>query len=116
VRAARCFVGRLFPRTAKALRLDYYSLKKRAAAAARPAERAAEFMEIVPAAAAIPVRECTIEVEDGNGAKMRIRPQGGDLPGRSALLDPDLVVVHASLFHGEAGVSSLPPHLAFLLA
>ncbi|MCY2952581.1 MAG: hypothetical protein NTU53_11485 [Planctomycetota bacterium] len=35
-------------RTARSLRLDYYSLKKRAAAAARSGERAPEFMGILP--------------------------------------------------------------------
>ena len=83
-------------RTAKALRLDYYSLKKRVAAAARSGkrlaaaagsgERAAAFVEILPGGMPAPRPECTIEVEDGSGAKMRIRLQGGDLPDVTALI------------------------------
>ena len=73
-------------RTARALRLDYYSLKKRVAAAARSGQRAAEFVEILPGGMAAPRSECEIEVEDGSGVKMRIHLQGGDLPDVAALL------------------------------
>jgi len=72
-------------RTAKALRLGYYSLKKRVAAVARSGERAPEFVEILPGGMPAPRPECLIEVEDGRGAKMRIRLQGGDLPDVAAL-------------------------------
>jgi hypothetical protein len=72
-------------RIAKALRLDYYSLKKRVAAAARSGQRAAEFVEILPGGMPIPRPECRIEVEDGSGVKMRIHLQGGDLPDVAAL-------------------------------
>jgi hypothetical protein len=72
-------------RTARALRLDYYSLKKRAAAAAGPDERAPQFVEILPGGLPAPRPECTIEVEDASGAKMRIHLQGGDLPDVAAL-------------------------------
>ena len=72
-------------RTAKALRLDYYSLKKRVAAVARSGERAPEFVEILPGGMPAPRPECLIEVEDGRGARMRIRLQGGDLPDVAAL-------------------------------
>jgi hypothetical protein len=68
------------------LRLDYYSLKKRVAAAARSGQRAAEFVEILPGGMAAPRSECEIEVEDGSGVKMRIHLQGGDLPDVAALL------------------------------
>ena len=68
-------------RTAKALRLHYYSLQNRVADAARSGERAPEFVEILPA----PRPECLIEVEDGSGAKMRIRLPGGALPDVAAL-------------------------------
>lgn len=67
-------------RTARALRLDYYALKKHAAAAAGGDERAPEFVEILPGGMPASRPECTIEVEDTSGAKLRIRVQGGDLP------------------------------------
>jgi hypothetical protein len=82
-------------RTAKALRLDYYSLKKRLAAAARSGERlpvvsrsgqrAAEFVEILHGGMPADRSECLIELEDASGAKMRIRVQGGSLPDVAAL-------------------------------
>ena len=72
-------------RTARALRLDYYALKKRAAAAARSGERAAEFVEILPGGLSAPRSECMIELEDASGTKMRIHLQGGDLPDVAAL-------------------------------
>jgi hypothetical protein len=72
-------------RTAKALRLDYYSLKKRVAAVARSGGRAPEFVEILPGGMPATRPECLIEVEDASGAKMRIRLQGGDLPDLAAL-------------------------------
>jgi len=73
-------------RTARALRLDYYSLKKRMAAAARSGERAAEFVEILPGGMPTAQPECMIEVEDAGGVKMRIRLQGGDFPDVAALI------------------------------
>ena len=72
-------------RTARALRLDYYALKKRAAAAARSGERAPEFVEILPGGLPTPRPECTIELEDAGGVKMRIHLAGGDLPDVAAL-------------------------------
>ena len=72
-------------RTARALRLDYYSLKKRVAAAARFGQRGPEFVEILAGGMAAPRSECVIEVEDPRGAKMRIHLQGGDLPDVAAL-------------------------------
>ena len=76
-------------RTARALRLDYYSLKKRAdLAAAEPCGRAPEFVEILPDAMggmAASRPQCIIEVEEAGGAKMRICLQGGDLPDVLAL-------------------------------
>ena len=65
-------------RTARALRLDYYALKKRAAAGGD--ERAPEFVEVLPGGMPASRPECTIELEDAGGAKMRIHLQGGDLP------------------------------------
>ena len=62
-------------RTARALRLDYYSLKKRAAtsaAAAESSERAPQFLEVLPGAMPATRPECMIEIEQAGGAKMRI--------------------------------------------
>jgi hypothetical protein len=74
-------------RTARALRLDYYSLKKRAADAAAPSgEPAPEFVELLPGGMPAGRPECLIEVEDAGGAKLRIRLQGGDLPEVAALV------------------------------
>jgi hypothetical protein len=72
-------------RTARALRLGYYALKKRVAAAAGSGERAPEFVEILPGGMPSGRPECLIEVEDASGVKMRIRLQGGDLPDVAAL-------------------------------
>jgi len=84
-------------RTSKALRLDYYSLKERveqqATAAPDPAERAmaATFLELAPpaehGAAAVPVGccECTLELEDADGAKMRVHLKGAATPDLAAL-------------------------------
>lgn len=72
-------------RTARALRLDYYSLKKRAAAAARSGQRVPGFVEILPGGLPAGRPECLIEVEDPSGAKLRIHLQGGDLPDVAAL-------------------------------
>ena len=72
-------------RTARALRLDYYSLKKRVAAPARSGQRVPEFVEILPGGMPGPRAECLIEVEDGSGGKMRIHLQGGALPDVAAL-------------------------------
>jgi len=71
-------------RTAKALRLGYYSVKKRAAACS--GERAPEFVEILPGGMAATRPECLIEVEDGGGVTMRIRLQGGEFPDVAALV------------------------------
>ena len=84
-------------RIARALRLDYYSLQKRAAAAARlgvcpsaarSGTRAPEFVELMPSGMPLsPVSrsECLIEVEEPGGAKLRIHLQGGEFPDVAAL-------------------------------
>jgi hypothetical protein len=72
-------------RTARALRLDYYSLKKHATAAARSVEAASEFVEILPGAMPAGRPQCTIEVEEAGGAKMRICLKGGAPPDILAL-------------------------------
>lgn len=67
-------------KTARALGLKYYSLKKHLEATAtdesKPAEARREFMELLPTPVASPSIECTIELEDGSGATMRMHVKG----------------------------------------
>ena len=75
-------------RTARALRLDYYDLKKRleSAAGTRCAGHAQPtFVEWV-APTALGGGECLVELENARGAKMRIQLKGGDLAGSLARL------------------------------
>ena len=74
-------------RTAQALRVDYYALKKRAeqdAATAGSAAAEAEFLEL-PAAAWSGVGECTMELEAVDGARLRIHLKGFAAPDLAAL-------------------------------
>jgi hypothetical protein len=78
-------------RTAKALRVDYYSLKKRveempAGTDSRaPAGAAgAAFLELPPPAWP-GCGECTLELEDADGAKLRVRLKGFAAPDLAAL-------------------------------
>jgi hypothetical protein len=95
-------------RTAKALRLDYYALKRRVeeapavtaskmpaggkmpgppavTASTTPAEAAgATFLELPPSAWPCP-SECTLELENGDGAKMRVHLKGVEAPDLAAL-------------------------------
>ena len=73
-------------RTASALGLDYYSLKKRIGADKEPArsEKSAgawPFVELIPPAQT----ECAIEIEDGKGRKMRISFKGGEMPDLASM-------------------------------
>ena len=72
-------------RIARALRLDYYSLQKRAAAAARSGVRIPEFVELLPGGIPASRPECLIEIEDPGGAKLRIHLQGAEFPDIAAL-------------------------------
>ncbi len=84
-------------RTAKALRVDYYALKKRAeqkaaiagtrqkaAATASKAAAEATFLEL-PAAAWAGSGECTLDLEDAGGAKLRVHLKGFETPDLAAL-------------------------------
>lgn len=84
-------------RTAKALRVDYYALKKRveqnaaiAGAQQGPAATAskmvagAEFLELPPGAWRSS-GECTMELEDTDGAKLRVHLKGFAAPDLAAL-------------------------------
>lgn len=75
-------------KTARALRLDYYSLKERLESTHRPTSREAKappaFVELVPQASGS-LCECTVELEDRSGAKMRIHLKGTTVPDLSRL-------------------------------
>lgn len=66
-------------RTAQTLRLNYHALKERLPAARLPQATSA-FVELVPQPSGL--SPCTIELENGQGAKMKIhlaRPEAVDL-------------------------------------
>jgi len=75
-------------RTAKVLRLDYYSLKKHVEAAGSrrvsKGEAVATFVELAPPTSGTS-RECILELEDPCGAKMRIHLKGAAVPDLAAL-------------------------------
>jgi hypothetical protein len=86
-------------RTAKALRVDYYALKKRlegapaTTASKLPAVTAgARFLEL-PAAAWAGSGECTLDLEDAGGAKLRVYLKGFEAP--------DLAVLSRSFWQSE---------------
>ena len=74
--------------TARALRLDYYSLKKRvettACRRASDREGVTAFVELAPAPPT-GSPECILELEDPGGAKMRIHLKGAEAPDLAAL-------------------------------
>ena len=76
-------------RTARALRVDYYSLKERVESEASSSgvskkNTSSTFVELaVPAIAS--TCECLLELEDEAGAKMRIRLKGIEAPDLAAL-------------------------------
>lgn len=59
-----------------ALGLDYYSLKKRAAAADAGSRAASPAFVELPATSLIAARECVIELENGAGGAMRVHLKG----------------------------------------
>jgi hypothetical protein len=77
-------------RTARALRLDYYSLKERvdqysiATADSDKSLAAPAFLELSPGPTITPC-ECTLELEDTAGAKMRVQLKGVGIPDLAAL-------------------------------
>ena len=83
-------------RTAKALRVNYYTLKKRvereAAAVTREGDPVATFVELTPPMAS-GACGCTMELEEAGGAKMRVHLQGVAMP--------DLVALSRSFWQGE---------------
>jgi len=75
-------------RTAKALGLDYSSMKKRVESASQSAvaasAKAATFLEL-SAPVGLGMSECILELEDVEGAKMRIHFKGIEAPDLAAL-------------------------------
>ena len=76
-------------RTARALRLDYYAFKKRIerqpAIAPKPPEKTASTFWELPLPASAGDCECTLELEDAAGAKMRVHLKGVATPDLAAL-------------------------------
>jgi len=77
-------------KTARALRLDYYSLKERIDARDRQGSREMSarpaFVELIPQPTAA-VSECTMELENPSGARMRIHLKGSGVPDLTGLSD-----------------------------
>ncbi len=77
-------------RTARALRLNYYGLKKRverqavAAAGASETKGTARFVELAPFSS-VGGCECLLELENVSGAKMRVQLKGIAVPDLAAL-------------------------------
>ena len=77
-------------KTARALRLDYYALKERletiAGETSGKAQKQPIFLELVPQVSGA-LCECTVELEDRSGARMRIHLKGTTVPDLSRLND-----------------------------
>jgi hypothetical protein len=77
-------------KTARALRLDYYSLKDRLGPSNQPISPEAKtqpaFVELVPQAPAA-ISECTVELEDPTGTRMRVHIKATALPDLSGISD-----------------------------
>jgi hypothetical protein len=76
-------------RTARALRLNYYSLKERLSAVEGPPCRLpnkATFVELLPPGGS-GLSPCTIEMENAKGGKMKIHLQGLGSAGLAILSD-----------------------------
>ena len=71
-------------KTARALRLDYNSLKKRLKAVTDGNESAPAFVELIQTVSS-PSSECLIELESRHGEKMRIHLKGAALPDLAAI-------------------------------
>ncbi|MBI5369282.1 MAG: hypothetical protein HZA54_19760 [Planctomycetes bacterium] len=91
--AAELGLAHGFGRVAKTLGLDYNSLKKRAASVARAHDGAPDFVEILRGGLPMRQPECTIEMDDGTGAKLRIHLAGPAVP--------DLAELSRSFWEGQ---------------
>ena len=70
--------------TSKVLKLDYYSLKKRANLQPEKDESPSAFIEL-PSAVVADASECVIEFEDAAGASLRVHLKGAAPPDLQAL-------------------------------
>ena len=75
-------------RTARALRLNYYALKKRFGLITAPGRprREATFVELLPPGVAGP-SACSIEMENARGGKIKIQLQGLGGPDLAVLIN-----------------------------
>jgi hypothetical protein len=75
-------------KTARVLRLNYYDLQGRLQEKSQPMTSHAKsaFMELIPQAAAA-VSECTVEIEEPSGARMRVHLKGTAVPDVISLSD-----------------------------
>ena len=80
-------------RTASALRLDYYTLKRRVESENLRARSATPAFVELPPPPVEAARECVIEFEDHSGATLRIHLRGCEVP--------DLVALGHSFWSGE---------------
>jgi hypothetical protein len=71
-------------RAASALKLDYYALQRRMPTRQADTAPTVRFVEL-PSAPLLPSSECTIEIDDGTGASMRIQIKGADLADIASL-------------------------------
>ena len=75
-------------RTARSLGLSYYSLQQRVESAAGPARKESphppSFVELVPSGSASP-SECSLELENAQGSRMKIQLKGAATGEISAL-------------------------------
>ena len=72
-------------RTAKALHLNYYDLKKRIDTIHVNQGPSPSFIELNPSAVSGSPPECIIELETRNGSKMRVQMKGMGVPDLNAL-------------------------------
>ena len=70
--------------TARALKLDYYSLKQHAESLSLESDSRPVFMEL-PSASIPHASECVIEFENGAGKSMRVHLKGAEIPDVLAL-------------------------------
>ena len=89
--AVKLAVAHGLNRTARALKLDYYSLKRRVEAKSDAVATPA-FVELSPPPMTAS-GECVVEFEDGTGASLRIHLRGCEVP--------DLVALGRSFWSGE---------------
>ena len=85
-------------RTAKTLSVNYYSLKKRvekeaAASGKSKTDAAATFVELTPSVMGSSC-ECLLELDDADGAKMRVHLKG--------IAAPDLAALSRSFWRGDS--------------